>query len=169
MKDNDLLMIVLAFFLGFCFRKLMGGRLVEGTEGTEDTEGSTYNLVDNYSLNPESFVDPRTSDKPRFRYYVGDDLTGGSVSYDKWSELITNDKDTGRTIIRVSEPEHDAKVENKVRKSIRLHSNVTYDEGLFIIKLHHMPVGPGVWPAFWLGGVSPYPHTWAYNGEIEVR
>ena len=32
MKDNDLLMIVLAFFLGFCFHKLMGGRLVEGDQ-----------------------------------------------------------------------------------------------------------------------------------------
>ena len=30
MKDNDLLMIVLAFFLGFCFRKMMGGQLIEG-------------------------------------------------------------------------------------------------------------------------------------------
>ena len=32
MKDNDLLMIVLAFFLGFCFRKMMGGQLIEGSE-----------------------------------------------------------------------------------------------------------------------------------------
>ena len=32
MKDNDLLMIVLAFFLGFCFRKMMRGRLIEGKE-----------------------------------------------------------------------------------------------------------------------------------------
>lgn len=30
MKDNDLLMIVLAFFLGFCFRKMMRGQLIEG-------------------------------------------------------------------------------------------------------------------------------------------
>ena len=45
MKDNDLLMIVLAFFLGFCFRKMMGGRLVEGTEDTQDTEGKKINLT----------------------------------------------------------------------------------------------------------------------------
>lgn len=32
MKDNDLLIIVLAFFLGFCLRKMMGGdRLIEGS------------------------------------------------------------------------------------------------------------------------------------------
>lgn len=31
MKDNELLMIILAFFLGFCFRKMMGGQLIEGT------------------------------------------------------------------------------------------------------------------------------------------
>ena len=31
MKDNELLMIILAFFLGFCFRKMMGWQLIEGT------------------------------------------------------------------------------------------------------------------------------------------
>lgn len=31
MKDNELLMIILAFFLGFCFRKMMGGdSLIDG-------------------------------------------------------------------------------------------------------------------------------------------
>tara|TARA_B100000900_G_C20589250_1_gene720955 strand:- start:1299 stop:1562 length:264 start_codon:yes stop_codon:yes gene_type:complete len=33
MDNNELLMIVLAFFLGFCFRKMMGGdRLIEGNQ-----------------------------------------------------------------------------------------------------------------------------------------
>ena len=30
-----LLMIVLAFFLGFCFRKMMGGQLIEGSEDSD--------------------------------------------------------------------------------------------------------------------------------------
>ena len=148
-----------ALLLVFC---ICNSQIMEGNN--DDPPQSTYILAHDYSLDPTSFVDPTTSDEANFRYYVGDDLTGGSVSYDKWSELITNDQNTGRTRIKVSDPEPNAKVENKVRKSIRLHSNVTYDEGLFIMKLHHMPVGPGVWPAFWLGGVSPHPHEWAYNG-----
>lgn len=43
MKDNDLLMIVLAFFLGFCFRKMMRGQLVEGSE-TFDLTGDSYRV-----------------------------------------------------------------------------------------------------------------------------
>lgn len=40
------------------------------------------------------------------------------------------------------------------RESIRLEGKKRYNRGLFILDAHHMPAGPGVWPAWWLTGTS---------------
>ena len=49
------------------------------------------------------------------------------------------------------------------RKSVRVSSSATYDTGLFVIDVQHMPYGCGTWPAFWLVGPS-----WPNNGEIDI-
>lgn len=51
------------------------------------------------------------------------------------------------------------------RASTRVSSNKTYNHGLFIADIAHMPGGIcGVWPAFWLvGGPS-----WPNQGEIDI-
>jgi beta-glucanase (GH16 family) len=54
-------------------------------------------------------------------------------------------------------------VSSEDRESVRLHSKESYNHGLFIIDLNHIPTGCGVWPAFWLTGKS-----WGQNGEIDV-
>ena len=51
------------------------------------------------------------------------------------------------------------------RNSVRLNSQKTYNKGLFVIDLAHMPTGCGVWPAFWLLGSGA---TWPINGEIDI-
>ena len=38
------------------------------------------------------------------------------------------------------------------RQSVRLTSSKTYNQGLFVIDVEHMPTGCGTWPAFWLVG-----------------
>ena len=38
------------------------------------------------------------------------------------------------------------------RPSVRLTSKKSYDSGLVILDLAHMPVGCGTWPAFWTVG-----------------
>ena len=50
------------------------------------------------------------------------------------------------------------------RDSIRLESIQRYDRGLFILDVRHMPVGCGVWPAFWLTDQL----NWPKNGEIDI-
>ena len=50
------------------------------------------------------------------------------------------------------------------RESIRLEGKRRFNRGLFIIDVHHMPTGCGVWPAFWLTDED----NWPVNGEIDI-
>jgi len=51
------------------------------------------------------------------------------------------------------------------RASVRISSKKTYNKGLFIADIAHMPGGIcGVWPAFWMLGSG----TWPMNGEIDI-
>ncbi|PLB41424.1 glycoside hydrolase family 16 protein [Aspergillus candidus] len=50
------------------------------------------------------------------------------------------------------------------RQSVRISSNKSYNHGLFILDLQHMPGGIcGTWPAYWLLGPN-----WPNNGEIDI-
>lgn len=49
------------------------------------------------------------------------------------------------------------------RKSVRLRSKKSYEQGLFVIDVDHLPEGNGVWPAFWTVGAK-----WPAGGEIDI-
>lgn len=49
------------------------------------------------------------------------------------------------------------------RNSTRMVSNTAYTKGLFVADIAHMPVGCGVWPAFWTVGPN-----WPHSGEIDI-
>lgn len=51
----------------------------------------------------------------------------------------------------------------KDRKSVRIHSSKTFNGGLFIADIKHMPTGAATWPAFWTVG-----HPWPNHGEIDI-
>lgn len=52
------------------------------------------------------------------------------------------------------------------RKSVRIESKKTYQHGLVILDLAHMPASTcGTWPAFWMLGKGA---TWPANGEIDI-
>jgi hypothetical protein len=99
------------------------------------------------------------------RYFVGDDPTKGFVDYDKWSDLITYDPSSKRTIMKVSGP---GDTTSKGRRSLRLVSQNCYDTGLFVISADHIPEGKGTWPAFWLTAREPAGSAWACHGEIDI-
>lgn len=50
------------------------------------------------------------------------------------------------------------------RQSVRVASNKTYADGLFIFDVIHTPYGCGTWPALWLTD----PNNWPEHGEIDV-
>jgi beta-glucanase (GH16 family) len=49
------------------------------------------------------------------------------------------------------------------RASVRVSSNAAYTRGLFVADIAHMPVGCGVWPAFWTFGPN-----WPNSGEVDI-
>ncbi|KAI4611187.1 hypothetical protein J4E83_008130 [Alternaria metachromatica] len=49
------------------------------------------------------------------------------------------------------------------RPSVRIQSKKTYDSGLIVLDVAHMPFGCGTWPAFWTTGPN-----WPKNGEIDI-
>jgi hypothetical protein len=49
------------------------------------------------------------------------------------------------------------------RASVRLTSTATFNNGLFVMDLSHMPTGCGTWPAWWTVGPN-----WPSGGEIDI-
>ncbi|KAF2869502.1 concanavalin A-like lectin/glucanase domain-containing protein [Massariosphaeria phaeospora] len=49
------------------------------------------------------------------------------------------------------------------RPSLRLESKKSYEHGLVVLDVQHMPFGCGTWPAFWMLGPD-----WPENGEIDI-
>lgn len=50
------------------------------------------------------------------------------------------------------------------RQSVRITSNNTYADGLFVFDILHTPYACGIWPALWLTD----PSNWPEHGEIDV-
>lgn len=49
------------------------------------------------------------------------------------------------------------------RDSVRLHSRSTFDRGLFVMEVEHIPAGCGTWPAWWLTN-----DPWPTHGELAI-
>jgi len=98
-----------------------------------------------------------------WEFFTGDDPTHGFVNYTDYhyalkQKLIhTNDND-----VYIGADYHNIST-SQGRNSVRITSKNTYETGLFIISLSHMPYGCGTWPAFWMFGPD-----WPYHGEIDI-
>lgn len=113
-----------------------------------------YNLTKNYQ--GKSFLTD-------FTYFSGPDYVGGFVDYQ------SKENATSKHLAYVEKNRFIMKADNTSitpngRPSVRIQSIDTYDHGLFILDLNHMPYGCGTWPAYWYSGQN-YPH----GGEIDVR
>ncbi|KAI8082170.1 concanavalin A-like lectin/glucanase domain-containing protein [Thamnidium elegans] len=97
-----------------------------------------------------------------FNFYTGADPTHGFVQYVDQSTAAANNlvyMQGEQTIIKTD----NTTVTPGGRPSVRLESKSTYNYGLFILDLEHMPVGCGTWPAFWMFG-----DNWPNQGEIDI-
>lgn len=137
----------------------VAGQSVPGAqllEGGGAPGAAPYEIVDDYSSSV--FLS-------KFNYYDSYDPTYGHVQYVNESVAVQNgytyySQDTDSVIIK---PDTVGLWPNggKGRPSIRITSDNTYNHGLFIMDMKHMPAGCGTWPAYWLLGPD-----WPRTGEI---
>ncbi|KIW07452.1 uncharacterized protein PV09_01424 [Verruconis gallopava] len=116
---------------------------------------AVYVIQDAYT--PSNFFD-------MFDFFTGPDPTQGFVKFvDQTTALSAGMISQDNTSVRFGV---DFKTMNPEggRSSIRLESKNTYNQGLIILDLAHMPGGIcGTWPAFWTIGPE-----WPSNGEIDI-
>ncbi|KAL5338546.1 concanavalin A-like lectin/glucanase domain-containing protein [Aspergillus crustosus] len=119
---------------------------------TAHLTSAAYTLQDDYT--PDTFFD-------KFNFFTDSDPTHGHVDYiDRGAAESAGLISTGSSVHMGVDTTNLAP---NGRQSVRLESTASYNKGLFIIDLGHMPQGCGVWPAFWLLGPS-----WPDSGEIDI-
>ncbi|CAG5172959.1 uncharacterized protein ALTATR162_LOCUS7556 [Alternaria atra] len=97
-----------------------------------------------------------------FDFFTGPDPTEGFVQYvDEATARQTNLINSSTSAISWGVDTQNQTPEG--RPSIRIESKKTYDSGLIVVDVAHMPFGCGTWPAFWTTGPN-----WPKNGEIDI-
>ena len=114
-----------------------------------------YILQDDYSTS--SFAN-------MFDFYTGADPTNGYVTYvDQSTAESTGLFSTNNGSIYIGVDSTNV-ASGSGRNSVRLSSTASYNHGLIILDLAHMPGGQcGTWPAFWMLGPD-----WPNNGELDI-
>ncbi|KAF7191954.1 Endo-1,3(4)-beta-glucanase [Pseudocercospora fuligena] len=122
------------------------------------------NALARYVLQDDYFeVDEHGAFFDKFRFWEDEDPTKGFVLYKNYGDcleagLISN------TTVNVIMRADSHNIAPFGRSSVRIESKKTYDHGLLVIDLDHMPGSIcGVWPAFWSYGPS-----WPNDGEIDI-
>ncbi|PSN62650.1 hypothetical protein BS50DRAFT_603323 [Corynespora cassiicola Philippines] len=120
-------------------------------------EGGAYTLKDDLSY--KNFFD-------NFEFFSGKDPTNGFVQYQDHQSAVANEyvgylDDAKSVYLGVDYKNKDP----KGRASVRLESKKTWNKGLLVADIRHMPENVcGSWPAFWTLGALP----WPTNGEIDI-
>ncbi|CAB9503338.1 Probable endo-1,3(4)-beta-glucanase [Seminavis robusta] len=98
-----------------------------------------------------------------YNVYVGDKRAFQSgianVTEELYYEETTGQQDQVPFVYMSSAP-----TKKGPRESVRLEGRTLFNRGLFILDVHHMPAGCGVWPAFWLTNEEHWPDY----GEVDI-
>jgi len=117
---------------------------------------TTYSYMLHANYSGTSFFDP-------WNFYTQGDPTHGTVDYVNAQTAQT----AGLTGIRNGAVYIGCDTKNKVtgrgRQSVRISTKETWNGGLFVMDLLHMPTGCGTWPAWWTVGPG-----WPSSGEIDI-
>ncbi|CAK9070210.1 unnamed protein product [Durusdinium trenchii] len=103
-----------------------------------------------------------------WNFYSGPDPTHGTVDFVPYWEaqdkkLISSTSD--KILVMV---DNTTVLEGKAgRPAVRIESKKSYNGGLFVLKLDHVPTACGAWPAFWMFGDDAQ-HSWPRWGEFDI-
>nr|ADZ46179.1 beta-1,3(4)-glucanase [Paecilomyces sp. FLH30] len=118
---------------------------------------AAYVLIDDYGHGNGFFN--------KFNFFTGEDPTHGFVDYvsrnvAQGAGLLGERGDRVYMGVDYTNP-----AGSRGRRSVRLESKNTYEHGLVVIDLAHMPGSVcGTWPAFWALGTA----DWPFGGEIDI-
>lgn len=99
-----------------------------------------------------------------FTFFTEHDPTNGFVEYIDGAAAMANGlASTDNNVVHMGVDSVTLAPANG-RQSVRVTSNKSYNKGLFIADIAHMPSSTcGSWPAFWAVGPN-----WPYSGEIDI-
>ncbi|OAP61863.1 hypothetical protein AYL99_04066 [Fonsecaea erecta] len=116
---------------------------------------AAYVLEDDYSASAFASM---------FDFFTDNDPTNGYVNYISYDEAESSGLykiDNGTVYMGVDSTNV---ASGRGRDSLRLSTKKSYNHGLIILDLAHMPAGAcGTWPAFWMLGPN-----WPNNGEVDI-
>jgi len=126
---------------------------VPDSDEIQAKSGYTYTLTDNYV--PNNFFN-------NFNFETANDPTHGYVNYVDENTASSKGYIKNGTQVYIG-CDHTNVASGRGRDSIRISSKKSFNSGLILIDLDHMPVGCGTWPAFWTVGPN-----WPNGGEIDI-
>jgi len=103
----------------------------------------------------------------KWTFWSASDPAKGFVEYVDFSAALEADLISAASDRVYIGADMKAKVAGTGRPSIRIQSKATYNQGLFIVRLDHLPTGCGVWPALWMYGEDEN-HLWPHWGEYDI-
>lgn len=146
-----ILAAIVAIFLGFVLGLGLGVGL-NPAQKTVTYPGASYTLLRSY--HGRSFFDG-------FNFFDGRDPTNGFVRYVDADVASANEYVWAGGDYAIMRPGTD--IDSRGVPSIRIESTQQFTKGLFLLDIERMPVGCGLWPAFWTVG-----DNWPYGGEIDI-
>ncbi|KAG8984131.1 hypothetical protein FRB93_006710 [Tulasnella sp. JGI-2019a] len=128
-----------------------------GSTTTASGSTSTSTWKKEFDASGSNFFDQWT-------FWSDADPTHGNVQFTTSSQAssggLTSIDSNGYAVMKVDTT---PVVASGNRMSVRIQSNESWNGGLFLMDATHMPVGCGVWPAWWTVGPN-----WPNNGEIDI-
>ncbi|CAJ1361873.1 unnamed protein product [Effrenium voratum] len=126
---------------------------------------SAHGQVKRYHV-VEEFVGPDFFKS--WNFYSGSDPTHGTVNF------VTEEQAWQSQLLSASEYGVEMRADSTTklgseggRKAVRIESKNSYNSGLFVLSLDHVPTACGAWPAFWMFGDDAQ-HSWPRWGEYDI-
>ncbi|OZJ06028.1 hypothetical protein BZG36_01104 [Bifiguratus adelaidae] len=98
-----------------------------------------------------------------FTFFTGSDPTHGFVDYVDASTASSQGLTQVRNGVVYIFADNTTVASSAGRRSVRITSNQSYNSGLFLFDVNHVPFGCGTWPALWTVGPN-----WPNSGEIDI-